>query len=67
MREARFEGVVRADDIDVNDGFEGVGGELGDGGEEVSCGAGAGSCASQRSKGSVEECSWQGFLLHAEI
>ena len=35
-----FEGVVGAEDVDVDDGFEGVGGELIDGGEEVACCAG---------------------------
>lgn len=37
MWECGFEGVVRAEDIDVDDGFHSVGGELGDGGEEISC------------------------------
>ena len=41
MRECGFEGVVGAEDVDVDDGFHGVGRELGDWGEEISCGAGA--------------------------
>ena len=40
--EGGFEGVVGAEDVDVDDGFEGVGGELVDGGEEIACCAGAG-------------------------
>ena len=39
--ESGFEGVVGAEDVDVHDGFEGVGAELGDGGEEVAGCAGA--------------------------
>ena len=39
--EGGFEGVVGAEDVDVDDGFEGVGAELGDGGEEIACCAGA--------------------------
>lgn len=41
VREGGFEGVVGAEDVDVDDGFEGVGAELGDGGEEIACCAGA--------------------------
>ena len=33
--ESGFEGVVGAENVDVHDGFEGVGAELGDWGEEV--------------------------------
>jgi hypothetical protein len=40
IRQAEFGYVVAAEDVDVHDGFEGVGGELADGGEEVSCCAG---------------------------
>ena len=40
--EAGFDRVVGADDIDVDYGFEGVGGELRHRGEEVACGTGAG-------------------------
>ena len=39
--ESGFEGVVGAEDVDVHDGFEGVGAELGDWGEEVAGCAGA--------------------------
>ncbi len=39
--ESGFEGVVGAEDVDVHDGFEGVGAELVDGGEEVACCSGA--------------------------
>ena len=42
MGEGGFEGVVGAEDVDVEDGFEGVGAELVDGGEEVACGSRAG-------------------------
>ena len=35
--EGGFEGVVGAENVDVDDGFEGVGAELVDGGEEVAC------------------------------
>ena len=41
MGECGFEGVVGAQDVDVDDGFHGVGTEGGDGGEEVACCAGA--------------------------
>jgi hypothetical protein len=39
--EAGFGGVVGAQDVDVDYGFEGVGGEVGDGGEEVAGCSGA--------------------------
>lgn len=39
--ESGFEGVVGAEHVDVHDGFEGVGAELGDWGEEVAGCAGA--------------------------
>jgi hypothetical protein len=38
--ERRFEGVVGAEDVDVDYGFEGVRGEAGEWGEEVACCAG---------------------------
>lgn len=41
VREGGFEGVVGAENVDVHDGFEGVGAELGDGREEVAGCAGA--------------------------
>ena len=37
-----FDGVVGAEDVDVDHGFEGVGGELGEWGEEIACCSGAG-------------------------
>lgn len=39
--EGGFEGVVAAEDVDVDDGFESVGAELVDGGEEIACCAGS--------------------------
>ena len=39
--EGGFEGVVGAEHVDVHDRFEGVGGELGYGREEVACCSGA--------------------------
>ena len=39
--EGDFCGVVGAQKVDVHDGFHGVGGELGEGGEEIACCAGA--------------------------
>ena len=42
VREGGFEGVVGAENVDVHDGFEGVGAELGDGRKEVAGCAGAG-------------------------
>ena len=41
VRQRGFEGVVGAEDVDVYDAFEGVAGELGYGGEEIACCAGA--------------------------
>lgn len=41
MGEGGFEGVVGAEDVDVDDGFEGVGAELSYGSEKVACCAGA--------------------------
>lgn len=41
MGECGFEGVVGSEDVDVDDGFHGIGRELGDWGEEVSSRAGA--------------------------
>lgn len=40
--EGCFEGVVGAEDVNVDDGFEGVGGEGGYWREEVACCSGAG-------------------------
>ena len=40
-RQAGFDRVVGADDVDVDNGLEGVGGELRHRGEEIACGAGA--------------------------
>lgn len=37
-----FDGVVGAEDVNVDDGFEGIEGEVGDGGEEVACCSGSG-------------------------
>lgn len=42
MGQGRFDGVVGAQDVDVHDGFERIGAELVDGGEEVACCSGAG-------------------------
>lgn len=44
--EADFGGVVGAEEIDVDDRFHGVGGELGQRREEVACCAGAGGIIS---------------------
>lgn len=41
MREGGFEGVVGTEDVDIDDGFHGVGRELGDWGEKVSSRTGA--------------------------
>ena len=41
VRERGFQRVVGAQHVDVDDGFEGVGADLGDWGEEVAGGAGA--------------------------
>ena len=43
VRESGFESVVGAEDVDVDDGFHGVGGKLRYGGEEVACCAGSAS------------------------
>lgn len=45
MGERGFEGVVGAEHVDVDDGFEGVGAALRDGREEVARGSGADGCA----------------------
>lgn len=45
LREGGFERVVGAEDVDVHDRFEGVGAELGYGGQEIACCSGAGSCS----------------------
>ena len=37
MRKSCFEGVVGAEDVDVYNGFESVGAELVDRGEEIAC------------------------------
>ncbi len=37
MWKSSFQGIVGAEDVDVNYGFEGVGRELRDRGEEVAC------------------------------
>lgn len=42
MGQHGFGGVVGAEHVDVDDGFEGVGGELGEGREKIACCAGAG-------------------------
>lgn len=42
MGQGCFDGVVGAQDVDVHDGFERIGAELVDGGEEVACCSGAG-------------------------
>jgi hypothetical protein len=61
VREHGFDGVVGAEDVDVEYRFEGVGGEVGDGREEVAgCSGSGGGC-------------WLGLVvlwevfLHAEI
>lgn len=41
MRDGGFDGVEGAEGVDVDYGFEGVGAEAGDGGDEVACCAGA--------------------------
>ena len=61
-----FEGVVGAQDVDVHDGFEGVGAELVDGGEEVACCAGAGGFC-QLGRKSEAMSNWGISCLHHEI
>lgn len=64
VRESGFEGVVGAEDVDVHDGFEGVGAELGDWGEEVAGCASAGKGV--LSMGIYGELDYGGGTLHSQ-
>jgi hypothetical protein len=61
VRDDGFEGVVGAEDVDVDYRFEGVGGEFLEGGEEVACCAGAGGISQRSSANS--ECKLSSYSL----
>ena len=60
--EADFGDVVAAEEVDVDDGFHRVGGELGEGGEEVACCAGSGSIISMALVDDMWEGVWDAYI-----